>query len=535
MTKYYISESSLTESYNLLTNNEFQYPGEFFTLLILKHAGLSQHDFLDLSEEEVKRDLFNATSKLAYLFISDEFEKVKNNFINPFSMNGWRNNPSETVKQWSTQRLINNVTGGGRLWKRIVITDPENSNSIKLKHNYLDYFKDMKQKLNLEAISIWLVRFTAFDKEAPTSHLIRNFYEYFNVKSDEKTFFFTASPNIPLTFSEEMVSSHFIRSLIGNPSNNPNWITENETLDIETQQSDKDLETFNGDNVNLGGNSLDLDSFLNIVEKAKQVILTGPPGTSKSYLAKKASLKFDFVKRIQFHPQYSYQNFIGGKILENGTLIDKKGELILLIEDAMLSSNINKEFLLVIEEINRANVSQVFGEMIQLLDRNESLNLTFNDEMKEYTLPENLKIIGTMNTTDRTVGRIDYALKRRFYQIYCKPDIEILVDKTQIEGNEFSISDLLSKINQNLYENLSNKEMVLGHAIFLKDFVYSETAQKFIWSLDDFENLFNYVVLPLIEDYCNGNPDLITNIIGERLYSQLTGNEFSLAIKEFLS
>ena len=260
----------------------------------------------------------------------------------------------------------------------------------------------------------------------------------------------------------------------------------------------------------------------------------GPPGTSKSFLAVQLSESFNVVKRLQFHPQYSYQDLIGGKILEQGNLVDKKGELIILIEDAMLEENKDKEYLLIIEEINRANVSQVFGEMIQLLDRGETLNLTFNDEEKEYQLPTNLKIVGTMNTTDRTVGRIDYAIKRRFYQIYCKPDIGLLIDKVIVEGNEFSIAGLLEKINQNLFIALSNKEMVIGHAIFMKKFVYSSESNKFIWPKNDFENLFNYVVVPIIEDYCNGNIDLITSVIGEKLYRQ-DSPDFINSIQEYLN
>src|SRR5690625_7726975 len=130
------------------------------------------------------------------------------------------------------------------------------------------------------------------------------------------------------------------------------------------------------------------------------------------------------------------------------------------------------------EEINRANVSKVFVEMIQLLDRGERLKLNFNEEEMDYYLPDNLKIIGTMNTTDRTVGRIDYAIKRCFYQVYFGPDTGILIDKVKIEGNEFSVADLLTKINQNLFSVLNNKEMVIGHAIFLRDYVYSSERSE---------------------------------------------------------
>ena len=77
--------------------------------------------------------------------------------------------------------------------------------------------------------------------------------------------------------------------------------------------------------------------------------------------------------------------------------------------------------------------------------------------------------------------------------------------------------------------------MVIGHAIFLKEFVKDPSSSKYIWNLDDFADLFNYVVLPIVEDYCNGNVELINNVLGERLIEQLNGDDFVQAIQEFLS
>ena len=536
MDNFYLSETTMSDSYHTLSSINLKHDNELFTLLILKHAGLSQHDFLDLSTEITKKKLLQATSFLAYLFLSDDYLKEKYNFINPFAMNGWGKNPTESILMWSTQRLINNVTGGGKQWKAIVINDPDKPNLIKLKNNYLEFFRNMEDKVPLDALSIWCARFSEFAQEVPLSNLIKEFNHFFHITEEEKTLIFSISNGIRLAYAKDRITSDFIRSLIGNPEKNPSWIEDYKTEDIETTEIKNSLMQFGGGNLSMQGRSiLSIDRYKELIDKAKQVIFMGPPGTSKSFLAKELSEKFNVVKRVQFHPQYSYQDFIGGKILENGNLKDKKGQLIEFIEEATLSENRDKEYLLIIEEINRANVSQVFGEMIQLLDRGESLKIPFNDEERVYYLPDNVKIIGTMNTTDRTVGRIDYALKRRFYQIYCRPDIGILIDKAKIEDNDFSIADLLAKINQNLFTVLSNKEMVIGHAIFLKEFVYCTETDKFVWTVDDFEQLFNFVVIPLIEDYCNGNADLIKNVIGEKLYIQQTGAEFINAIKEYLS
>jgi 5-methylcytosine-specific restriction protein B len=543
MAKLYISEETLSHTYKILSDVNFKHDSELFTLLILKHAGLSQHSFLELSNESTKMKLLEATQQLSYLFISDNFLKKKYNFINPLSMSGWGKtgtNPTESIHQWATQRLLNNVMGGGKQWKHIVSSEPGNVNSIKLNHNYLDFFKDMDVKVPLDALSIWSVRFNEFIQEVSLSNIIRNFVDYFKISEEEKTFIFSISNRIQPKYNTSRVSSQFIRALIGNPDKEPSWLKEYNDEDTDTSTVQTSLVQFGGANFSIQGSSLlDASSSKNLIAKAHQMIFMGPPGTSKSFLAKELAKQFDVVKRIQFHPQYSYQDFIGGKILVSGSLMDKKGELIEFVEEAIneitSDKNPKKEYLLIIEEINRANVSQVFGEMIQLLDRGESLKLSFNGEEKVYYLPSNFKIVGTMNTTDRTVGRIDYAIKRRFYQIYCKPDTGVLIDKAKILGNDFSIADLLTKINQNLFSVLSNKEMVIGHAIFLKDYIYSSTEEKFIWPTDDFEHLFNFVVVPLIEDYCNGNADLITSVIGEKLYNQPTGLEFLQAVKEYLS
>lgn len=537
MSDLFISQNSITQSYHALTQTQFKYGTEFFYFLLLKHAGISQHEFISLSDDNIKNKIIEATKKFSWLFLNEENfqdKKARFNFINPFMMENWNNQPSESIRSWAPARFVNNITGGGKQWKKILVTEDSDANSVKLRHDYMSFFEDMSIKYPLDAISIWLARFVRFDNEISQSSLNNEFYQYFNINNDEKSFFFSTQNNVTLEFSSEPTKSQYIRSLIGNPNQLGEWLENSKEVDLVGGEMDiSNYIAFQNKNNDMVNSVKELDFYVSVLESAKQAILMGPPGTSKSFIASQLSSKFSKTKRLQFHPQYSYQDFIGGKILENGNLVDKKGEFILFLEEAM--ENPENSYLLVIEEINRANVSQVFGELIQLLDRGEKLSLTFNGESKIYELPKTLKIVGTMNTTDRTVGRIDYAIKRRFYQVYFGVDYNILVDKVSLLNNEFSIADLLQRVNTSLLASLNNKEMIIGHAIFLKDFTKNDELDKYMWNINDFSNLFNYVILPIIEDYCNGNIELIMNIMGEKLMSQLTGDEFVQAIQEYLT
>ncbi len=538
MTDLYISQETIERSYRTLTQTNYNYGTEFFYFLLLKHAGISQHDFITLTDDSVKQKIVDATKRLSWLFLDDanfQNKQAKYNFINPFMMAEWGNQPSESIKAWAPLRLINNVTGGGKQWKKVLVADDNDANTIKLRHDYLEFFEDMDIKYPLDATSIWFSRFSKFVNEPAQSTINNEFYSYFNLTNEEKTYFFSTRPNVPLSFESVPTDPQFIRTLIGNPKNNPDWLSSSVNIDrsalVNTSAA---FYTFQDGGAGSFGSTKEVHAYKEMLDKAKQAIFMGPPGTSKSYMANLLSKEFTKTKRIQFHPQYSYQDFIGGKILDQGTLKDHKGEFIEFLE-AAIHDTVKDSYLLIIEEINRANVSQVFGELIQLLDRDEKLKLSFNGIEEEYHLPSNLVIVGTMNTTDRTVGRIDYAIKRRFYQVYFGVDYNVLVDNVTVDGNEFSVADLLQKINSNLLNALNNKEMAIGHAIFLKEFVKDASSTKYIWNVDDFADLFNYVVLPIVEDYCNGNVELIKNVLGERLIEQLSGDDFVQAIQEFLS
>lgn len=231
----------------------------------------------------------------------------------------------------------------------------------------------------------------------------------------------------------------------------------------------------------------------------KNIILQGPPGTGKTRLAKQIAqwLVDDSekdctlieaidqrifteepeiedlaqVKIIQFHPSYTYEDFVRGiKADTDGERIVYKVENRILAEFAYEASkpeNLHKAYVLIIDEINRANLTSVLGELIYALEyRGKKINSMYSlNENNEMSLPHNLYIIGTMNTADRSVSHIDYAIRRRFTFVPVLPDVDAITS--------LKAKSLFDKVN-NIFNEFKSPEFELddiriGHSYFLFD------------------------------------------------------------------
>ena len=166
-----------------------------------------------------------------------------------------------------------------------------------------------------------------------------------------------------------------------------------------------------------------------LLREKKQVIFQGPPGTGKTYVAQELAHHIagsgDRVTLVQFHPSYAYDDFVQGyrpTTLENGQpgfrLMD--GPLLRAAHRAASDPSGARHFL-IIDEINRGNIAKVFGELYFLLEyRDREMNLQYSTT-DTFSLPDNLHIIGTMNTADRSIAMVDLALRRRFYFVEFNP------------------------------------------------------------------------------------------------------------------
>ena len=244
------------------------------------------------------------------------------------------------------------------------------------------------------------------------------------------------------------------------------------------------------------------------LEENRQVIFQGPPGTGKTFVARKLAAHLagsgDRVELVQFHPSYAYEDFIEGyrPTLEGGQpgFKPKDGPLKRIAKRA--GNDPGHDYYLIIDEINRGNLAKVFGELYFLLEyrgEEETISLLYSDE--KFSLPENLYIIGTMNTADRSIARVDLALHRRFKFMKFHPDdepIKGLLRRYLRERKKFRdmewVADLVELANKKLKVD---RHAAIGPSYFMKD------------SLDDVavERIWKHSVLPYVEELLFGQDE----------------------------
>ena len=254
---------------------------------------------------------------------------------------------------------------------------------------------------------------------------------------------------------------------------------------------------------------MDTPSWMKIGDllwERKQVIFYGPPGTGKTYLASKLARHLTedgAVKLVQFHPSYTYEDFFEGFRPEPGgsgtlTFTLRAGPFRDFAEVA--AANPSTAYILIIDEINRANLAKVFGELYFLLEyRDQSISLQYSPD-KEFVLPENLFLIGTMNTADRSIARIDTAMRRRFAFVELDPSIPPVQGLLARWLTEQQLPLNAARLLDELNGRIEDADAAIGPSYLMKEAIYRRD--------DGLERVWQYDIMPLLEDLFYGQRDL---------------------------
>lgn len=293
-----------------------------------------------------------------------------------------------------------------------------------------------------------------------------------------------------------------------------------------------------------------------LLDHKGQVVLQGPPGTGKTRLALSVALALagrgDLIDAspeeraselaelshvppmkhkqeedgigpdaarltmVTFHPSYGYEDFVEGfkpNLAEAGAGLNLKlADGLFRRVCATAERNPDETFLIVVDEINRGDLPRILGELITLLelDKRGSVSITLPTSGRQQTVPRNVRMIGTMNSADRSVGHIDAAIRRRFAFFDVPPDLDAL--DGDVEG--LGLADFLEGLNAKL-DACFGPDHLLGHAYLL-------VGDRPLATAEQLSHAFYHEIVPLVTDYCLGQPELLRNVLG-KLVDDRTG------------
>jgi len=256
----------------------------------------------------------------------------------------------------------------------------------------------------------------------------------------------------------------------------------------------------------------------NLLERKQNIILEGAPGVGKTFLAKRLAYAIlgqkdpSKILTVQFHQNYSYEDFVEGiRPTVEGQLEIRDGIFKEFCQHA--AQDPDSKYFCIIDEINRSNLSKVFGELMMLVEhdkREESVVLPYS--RAHFSIPQNIYMIGTMNTADRSLALVDYALRRRFAFYPVQPAFKSDKLKDYLSQQKHLPKDFIDNLIPKLIklnEEISNRlgqGFMIGHSYFV-DQLSSNHHQE------DYKEILQYEIRPLLEEYFYDDADEVVNLM----------------------
>mgnify|MGYP000891464638 CR=1 FL=1 len=547
---YFVCKDDVIDAIQYFKELKIDDDDSLFLFLMAKRAGVSTTFPVSFApgklSPEQKKDILKTIWMFAGLF--DQNENVERKglmFPNSFAR----------VRFYQPGTTFSNIVGRIKdTVEKKNINVPlytDNDSMLKLKKNYQEVImeKYLKgNKISFKHMIAWVFRFTSFEfQEKPTAkeftRVIDRYAKKF-LRVNKRDFLWLFEDDLyfnRLEVSDEGITGIEIRDQFDFSSSGTPEITEDATNlqekqnDIVSQDTIIEYLTLNGDNPS------DTDILSTLLEK-KQIVLTGVPGVGKTRYTTMLQEHEEFngiVEMVQFHPNFSYEDFIYSETLtvEDGATISKRipGVFLEFLIRAAEDSNPEHKHLFIIDEINRGDIAEIFGEVILTLDRGYKAKLArpidkmrvdnvYVEEITELTIPDNVYIVATMNTSDRNIAFLDLAIRRRFAFIDLTPNYDYLSEEISFEEDGVPVDaidfgNVLRMINSRILSTLHEPELLLGQSYFIP----ADNVK--VWTGTTLKNQFNFVLLPTLKEYSFNSQNVLNTIIGENLANSLQDKE----------
>jgi 5-methylcytosine-specific restriction enzyme B len=292
-----------------------------------------------------------------------------------------------------------------------------------------------------------------------------------------------------------------------------------EAISITYENSEEELESYSKEDFlnEVFIEEEQYNTITSLLRYKKNIILQGPPGVGKTFVSKRLAYSLMGVKdssrieMVQFHQNYAYEDFVMGFRPDKHGFSLQYGVFYDFCQRAL--ENPGEDYYFIIDEINRGNLSKVFGELFMLIERDKREEyLTMGYSKKKFTVPSNVYLIGTMNTADRSLAQLEVALRRRFAFITLQPAFNEKWYKSVQESGVSAdmlqrITNTVTKINQEIVNDFQlGQGYAIGHSFFTGK---PDDMDEVAW----YQGVIMFEIQPLLEEYFFDRPDIVTSLV----------------------